>query len=94
MTIKRQTLIFSLLVGAGFGGGLLVGATGTHDPRFDDVDALLEKAVILLGIADCTTTEKAQRACEHHTQKALNHVEVARQDLADAIVAADSGGLR
>lgn len=94
MTIRRQTVIFSLLVGAGFGGGVLVGAAGTHDPRFDDVDALLEKAFIELGVADCTTTEKAQRACEHFSQKALSHIASARADLADAMVAADSGGLR
>ena len=94
MTIKRQTVTFSLLAGAVFAGGVFTHAARRHDPRFDDVDALLEKAAIEIAVAECPTTGKAQKDCERYAQRTLSHIESARADLADAVVAADSGGLR
>jgi hypothetical protein len=91
MMTKRQTVLFSVLTGVAVAGGAYINAASRHDPRFDDVDALLEKAALVLSVADCTTTEKAQRECERHAQKALDHINSARAGVADAMVAADSG---
>ena len=65
-----------------------------HDTRFDDADAALEKAQILLGAASCvSSTDKATKDCEKYVAKAIAAIDDARNDVASAGEAQDSGGL-
>ena len=95
-TPLRSSMIRRSMLIAAFVSALVStsAASGTrrHDPRMDDIDALLEKAYLLLQVTECGTTGKALKDCERSLGKALAGVEAVRSHLADAMAAADAGG--
>jgi hypothetical protein len=73
---------------------LVVGLTlglQAHDPKLDNADAALEKAMILLMAAECPTFDlKVQDECTKEIERAVRSIERAREHVAAAALVSDS----
>lgn len=69
-----------------------VAAGRFHDPKFDEADLAVEKAQILLSVAECGAPgEKTTEACQKALERALDLLAKARATVNAAAVAADGG---
>ena len=77
----------TIAAAAVFAGAFLPVQVDAHDPRLDDADALLEKAIIVLEVA----ITNDEQSCDNHRLKAIQLLEKARSQIAGAAVCADEG---
>jgi hypothetical protein len=85
-----------LVIGSTIGMAILtaaaVAAGRFHDPKFDEADLAVEKAQILLGVAECGNPgEKTTKVCQKELKRALEVLAKARATINAAAVAADGG---
>lgn len=94
LTTMVQRQMRRLALGATLGMAIVtttaVAAARFHDPRFDEADLAVEKALILLSVAECGTAgEKSTEACQRHQSKTIDLLTKARAGIAAAAAAAD-----
>jgi|SRR5688572_15040428 len=69
-----------------------VAAGRLHDPRFNEANLAVEKAQILLGVAECGEPgQKTTEACQKALKRALELLAKARATVNAAAIAADGG---
>ena len=91
---QRAASCRRVIIGGGVTAALVVGFTlglQAHDPKLDNADAALEKAMILLMAAECPTFDpKVQDECTKEIEWAVRNVERAREHVASAALVSDT----
>ncbi|MBK7584929.1 MAG: hypothetical protein IPI67_32660 [Myxococcales bacterium] len=84
--IKRRSLLVAL-AGVGVAGAFYAGVAYAADPRLDDADALVEKAILVLEAAE---NPGPKIPFGGHRNKAVHDLKQARAQIAKAKAYADN----
>jgi hypothetical protein len=89
---RMRRLVLGSTIGMAILTTAALAAGRFHDPKFEEADLAVEKAQILLGIAECGNPgEKTTQVCQKELKRALDVLAKARATINAAAVAADRG---
>jgi hypothetical protein len=89
---RMRRLVLGSTIGMAILTTAALAAGRFHDPKFEEADLAVEKAQILLGVAECGNAgEKTTQVCQKELKRALDVLARARAAINAAAVAADRG---